>query len=209
MTQDAPRPSRRGRPRTGEVAARKSAMLDAAAALLVERGYPSFTVNAVAERTGASKSTIYSWFGNREALVSAIAERNYDLTQIQVHASSPTEQDPREVLTAWTHQLLRVLHGDLSLAILRAAMNEPALGPVVLRDGADRQRPLLAAYLADASRAGLLRIDDAPRAAKELYGLVVQDDQMRALLGDARMTPDALRVRADQAVANFLRIYGP
>jgi len=38
------------------------AILDAAATLLQERGYTNFTIEAVARRAGASKSTIYRWW---------------------------------------------------------------------------------------------------------------------------------------------------
>jgi AcrR family transcriptional regulator len=51
-------PPRRGRPRS-ETAHR--AILEAASELLLERGPGAVSMDAVAERAGVSKATIYRW----------------------------------------------------------------------------------------------------------------------------------------------------
>lgn len=48
------------------------AILDAAAALLQEKGYASFTIEEVARRAGASKSTIYRWWSSKMLLLLSI-----------------------------------------------------------------------------------------------------------------------------------------
>jgi len=66
--------------RPGQVTARKStgcrrnaqtsrSILDAAAALLQEKGYANFTIEEVARRSGASKSTIYRWWSSKMLLL--------------------------------------------------------------------------------------------------------------------------------------------
>lgn len=62
------RPRRRGRPQGDEV---KVAILKAANELLEEQGYSGFTIEAVAARAGAARSTIYRWWPNRGALAMA------------------------------------------------------------------------------------------------------------------------------------------
>lgn len=54
-----------GRPRCEET---RSAILRAAYELLEEGGLDGFTIEAVAERSGAAKTTIYRWWPNRGAL---------------------------------------------------------------------------------------------------------------------------------------------
>ncbi|MBN2105844.1 MAG: TetR/AcrR family transcriptional regulator [Deltaproteobacteria bacterium] len=44
-------------------------ILDAAAALLQEKGYANFTIEEVARRAGASKSTIYRWWSSKMHLL--------------------------------------------------------------------------------------------------------------------------------------------
>jgi AcrR family transcriptional regulator len=45
------------------------AILDAARALLQEKGYANFTIEEVARRSGASKSTIYRWWASKMYLL--------------------------------------------------------------------------------------------------------------------------------------------
>ena len=56
---------RRGRPRSE---ARKQAILQAAFELLGERGLAATSMDAVAERAGVSKATIYRWWDSKELL---------------------------------------------------------------------------------------------------------------------------------------------
>ena len=64
-----PAPRRpRGRPRGDEA---RIAVLDAAYALLEEGGLAGFTIEGVAARAGAAKTTIYRWWPSREALAVA------------------------------------------------------------------------------------------------------------------------------------------
>lgn len=62
------RPRRRGRPQGDEV---RVAILKAANELLEEQGFSGFTIEAVAARAGAARSTIYRWWPNRGALAMA------------------------------------------------------------------------------------------------------------------------------------------
>jgi AcrR family transcriptional regulator len=62
------RPRGRGRPQGDEV---KTAILNAANELLEEEGFSGFTIEAVAARAGAARSTIYRWWPTRGALAMA------------------------------------------------------------------------------------------------------------------------------------------
>lgn len=63
---EAPTSKKCGRPRSVEV---HQAVLDAANSLLQERGFKATTLEAIAERAGASKVTIYRWWPNKAAVV--------------------------------------------------------------------------------------------------------------------------------------------
>jgi AcrR family transcriptional regulator len=55
---------------------RVDAILDAASALLVEGGLAALSVDAVAKRSQTSKSSMYHFFPDRDAIVRALAERH-------------------------------------------------------------------------------------------------------------------------------------
>ena len=67
-------PSNKGRRLKKSTGCRRNAetsraILQAAAAILQERGYANFTIEEVARRSGASKSTIYRWWSNKMSLL--------------------------------------------------------------------------------------------------------------------------------------------
>jgi len=51
------------------------AILDAAAAILEEQGYRAFSMDALVERAGSSKPTIYRWWRSKGALLRDVYER--------------------------------------------------------------------------------------------------------------------------------------
>lgn len=71
MSKRAPR--REPRRRTGRAIV--DALLDAASGLLATQGLAGMTTNAVAERAGVSVGSLYQYFPNKQALVSAVSDR--------------------------------------------------------------------------------------------------------------------------------------
>jgi AcrR family transcriptional regulator len=66
-------PRREPRRRTGRAIV--DALLDAASSLLAAQGLAGMTTNAVAERAGVSVGSLYQYFPNKQALVSAVSDR--------------------------------------------------------------------------------------------------------------------------------------
>jgi AcrR family transcriptional regulator len=212
---------RRGRPPAGASQAHREAVLEAVFELLVERGLQGTTMAAVAERAGSSKETLYAWFGSKQGLLAALIQRQAEAANQAVAAAlRPTgsgrgpEPDPAATLTAFATNLLGLLLGERSVAINRAAIadlgtRDPAAGQlaaVLLAQGRHRTGPIVEAYLARLAEQGRLRIDDPAEAFQLLYGLVVQDLQIRVLLGEPPPARDALAARARVAVDRFLTL---
>jgi AcrR family transcriptional regulator len=68
--------SPRKSPRQARSQATVGAILDAAARVLIERGYAATNTNLVAERAGVSVGSLYQYFPNKEALITALHERH-------------------------------------------------------------------------------------------------------------------------------------
>ncbi|MEM9562156.1 MAG: TetR/AcrR family transcriptional regulator [Actinomycetota bacterium] len=204
---------RRGRLPAAEREARQRAVLDAALETLIADGVDRMTMLAVAKRAGASKETLYSWFGSREGLLRALIERNADASAERVRAAlDPADDDrgwtdPVETLVGYATGLLRLLTSPPSIALNRAAMGDAELAAALLAGGRHRVGPLVERYLTDQAEAGRLDLAIEPAAAFELlYGLVVQDTQIRVLLGEEPPPPGELERRATTAVTRFLRL---
>ena len=74
METDLPAPTRRGRPKGEKRARTRAKLIDAAIALIRERGYEGTTLATVAERAGMTTGAIYGNFRNRTDLLMAVAE---------------------------------------------------------------------------------------------------------------------------------------
>lgn len=68
------------------------AILKAAADILEESGYKKFTLDAVVARAGASKPTIYRWWGSKAALIREVYELSGEASLV-IPCTGSLEQD--------------------------------------------------------------------------------------------------------------------
>jgi len=78
--------ARRRAPRQARSRARVEAVLDAAAALVVEGGVEALTTRAIAERAGVPVASIYQYFADKEDVLLALADRDMAEMDEQVAA---------------------------------------------------------------------------------------------------------------------------
>jgi AcrR family transcriptional regulator len=89
----APSVTVRHEPVQARAALRIEALLDAAAAVVVEHGIEHLTTALVAERAGASIGTVYRYFPDRVAVLVALAERNLERLRLALERVLMTEHD--------------------------------------------------------------------------------------------------------------------
>lgn len=183
-------------------------VLEAAFEELQESGYEGVTMLRIAQRAGASKETLYNWFGNREGLFSALITRNGDQVALDVEKALAGRGSAKRTLIAFCGSLLTLLTSRQAIALNRAAMNSPELAKLLLNSGRLRVGPIVEQYLQTLQDEGLLRIHDSAGAFSVLYGLVIRDSQIRVLLGESPLSSVEISTRAKSAVADFLRLYG-
>ncbi len=167
----------------------------------------------IAERAGASKETLYAWFGDKTGLAAALIEANADRS-VLVPAPEEIDEmhtlaDTREVLSGCARGLLALLTGRESVALNRAAMASPVLARELLASGRGRTGPAVERYLARVHELGLLRVPDPGDAFRLFYGLVVRDTQIQTLLGAPPPPATERRAQAEQAVERFLALTSP
>ncbi|MEP1124202.1 MAG: TetR/AcrR family transcriptional regulator [Ilumatobacter sp.] len=207
-TSKSARAGRRGRLPADERDDRRAAVIEAAFAELLERGADGVTMLAIARRAGASKETLYSWFGSRDGLLSAMIVSNADATadRIATALGGGDLHEPRETLAAFGAGLLRLLTDPRSLALNRAAMTNSVLAGELLASGRHRVGPLVESYLASIAASGMLDVRDPVGAFETFYGLIIRDTQIRVLLGESAPSAAAITRRAATGTDQFLAL---
>jgi AcrR family transcriptional regulator len=206
MSDDSPR--RLGRPPEADRDRRRQEALDAALAEIAERGYEAVSMLDVARRAHSSKQSLYAWFGDKTGLLRAVILAQSERTNDAVRAALGSPAAAPEVLTAIARGLLNLLLSPNSVALNRAAMGSPELAEVLLRAGRHTTGPLVESYLGTLLERGELTGTDAPTAFRVFYGLAIRDSQIRVLLGEPVPPAADRRRQADDAVRDFLRLYG-
>ncbi|WP_314225278.1 TetR/AcrR family transcriptional regulator [Streptomyces zaehneri] len=123
----------------GRTAARTAAIIGATHELLREVGYEQLSIDAVATRAGASKTTIYRRWADKRALVcAALLDRSVSAPELPSGA-----HDLREDLVALTDLAAALadqedVPGFVSL--LAAAQKEPAVGEALQNGALDPMR---------------------------------------------------------------------
>jgi len=176
------RPEVQSRRPRGEV--RTPALLDAAYSILNEVGYDRLTIDAVAARAGASKTTIYRRWPHKRELVIAVLER-----QEESHLGLPEDRGSlRADLLGLLEALSHVAAAESASAftsLLYASQQDADLGEALRGPLLERRRMECAEILKRAVRRGEVapgrRTPDGDLLFELLLGLIVTRFLIRGL----------------------------
>jgi AcrR family transcriptional regulator len=157
----------RGRPRS---AASHEAILQATLELIGEKGFRGTSMDAVAERAGVSKATIYRRWKSKEELVGALLDALADVVRIV------DSGDPFDDLVETSRYAAE--HGEPVSRLITALQGEAAANPefdVLFREKLlERRREQMREFIRNAIDAGHIREDiDVDFLADVMFGTVV------------------------------------
>ena len=172
---------KRGRPRSEKA---HSAILEAAAELLLQRGLGAVSMDEVAERAGVSKATIYRWWPSKETLA-------LDALVAWAAASAPARDtgslrgDLLALVRGWVREVRRRPFGRVIAALILEAQSDPAFAEAYRTHFAEpRREPMRAAFVRAQERGEVAADLDVDVALDLLYGAVYH----RVLHGHAPLT---------------------
>ena len=180
MTVERPRRGRGRRP-SFEV---RNEVLEAAAELLFAEGMGAFTIEKVANRSGASKMTIYKWWPSKGAL----ALDGY-FHKVEPQLAFPDTGDIAADLRAQLHAFHGVIRdgpaGRVIAELIGQAQSDPELKAAYLQRYSSPRRALAVASMEKAKERGQLRADlDPETVVDQLWGACYH----RLLLPDQPLT---------------------
>jgi AcrR family transcriptional regulator len=168
MADSSSAPRRPGRPVEERP---RHAAIEATLDLIAERGIRGLTTNAVAERAGISKATMYRrWRTKEDLLVDAVAAL---VSEIRVPDTGTLREDARALLG----DAVRLYTGTRPAKLIPDLIAEMARNPRVadaVRSGFLAQRRAALRQVLDRARArGELRADRDPELCLDLFGGVI------------------------------------
>lgn len=198
---------------------KRAAMLRAAEDLFLQRGYVGTSMDDLATAAGVSKQTLYTHFGNKEALfVELVSQLTSDAgDRVERPDLTPsTPADVRDALVAFGTQQLGIVLAPRLLRLRRLVIGEverfPELAATLYERGPARGIAWLAELVDRGVRAGLLDLGGLTTAAagERLNWLIMGAPLHRAmLLGDgAALDGPAQRAHVEEAVDIFLGSIG-
>lgn len=193
---------------------RQAEILDAALGELRARGYSGTSMLAIATAAHTSKETLYRLFRSKQGLFEALVRHQAGEINAEVSAAlAGDDLPPVEALGRFARALLRLLLGDRSVTINRAAIAEvarsPEFGQILASAGRGTTGPLVLRYLEAQRERGRLTFSTAEEAFEVFLGLLLRDRQVRVLLGVIPApAEEAIDRLADHAVGYFMRLFG-
>jgi AcrR family transcriptional regulator len=166
-----------GRPRSPQIDAR---LIDATLALLREAGPEAVNIQAVAERSGVAKTTIYRRHRNRDVMLRAAIE------SAVTPPSDPPSADVHDRLTWALSQVREILGNVLGPGGVAALLEERDPGFVALvREALDLYNDALVTLIDADVAAGRLRPDlDADAVVSLLMGCYLGELLRRGVVAD-------------------------
>ena len=191
---------------------KRAAILEAAKRLFVAQGFAGVSMDQIAADAGVSKLTVYSHFGDKEALFAAAVQAHFE------------QQMPESLFAAADAAPLRDGLMQIARAFFALIMDPDALAghrimctPQVVETGMPQQAwavgpqraiDMVADVLRHHVESGELQIADVPRAASQFLCLVKGDLHQRVIFGlDPATLPDEAQAQLEGAVDMFLRAY--
>jgi AcrR family transcriptional regulator len=102
----------------------RSALLDAARALLSEGGTEALTFPALAQRTGLARSSVYEYFRSRGAVVEELCAVDFPVWAAEVEAAMAEAETPEAKIEAYVRQQLALVGDRRHRAVVAISAGE-------------------------------------------------------------------------------------
>ncbi len=166
---------------------RREALLQAAAEVFFEQGYSATSIDAIIERTGGSKRNIYTEFGSKEGLFTAIVTNNADIALSSLSLEETIGRSLHDTLIAFGQRLMKVYMTSTVVAVYRIAVTEASRFPDLARSlydqGPGRAASQLAEVLVSARDRGDVKVDDCAGAAGHFVAMLRDNTHLQVILG--------------------------
>lgn len=200
-----------GRPKDME---KRAAILEAAKQLFVKQGFEGTSMDAIANKAGVSKLTVYSHYRDKETLFAEAVSSKCQTLMPEELFRADLKGPLRKQLLAIARAFFTLITSEDAIAIHRTivanATSAPKLATLFWEAGPLKVQGGLESFLRAEVEAGKLDIADLHRAATQFYCLLKGELHARKEFGCGE-PPTAREIdeHLDATVDFFLRAYAP
>ena len=193
---------------------KRDAILDAAKRLFSSHGFDGTSMDAIAKAAEVSKLTVYSHFGDKDALFKAAVESKCEQQMPPGLFNVPAGTPIRDALLAIARGFHGLIHSPESLSLHRMmianAGQDAHLAELFFDAGPRKTLSDFERFLRQAIAAKQLDIPDPARAAQHFFCLLKGIGHLKQLCGCAQPVPrKEVAAHIDSVVEMFLRAYAP
>jgi TetR/AcrR family transcriptional repressor of mexJK operon len=190
--------------------AKRAAILDAAKQMFTQHGFDGVSMDQIAAAAGVSKLTVYSHFGDKEALfVEAVRGVCEDLMPDLFVAD--LDSPLREQLTAIANAFFKLITSDEALSMHRMMLTQGSdvrVRQMFWQAGPQRVQEAFSAFLQARTDNGELEVPDIRCAASQFFCLLKGELHMRMASGlGGKPSQSEVDAHITATVDLFLRAY--
>jgi len=194
-------------PNSSRGKARRNNLLKTATRLFLKAGYGATSIDAVIQKCGGSKSTVYRYFPNKAGLFRAVIDSI-------VSGREPMDLDPalpvREVLIHFAEERMRVVFSRRHAALVRLIISErerfPDIARLYYERGPKLGHDVVVTYLKQLKNNHRLEVENANDAAHVFVSMLMHSWYIEQLYTPMPApSPKAIRKRARWVVDEFLK----
>ena len=205
-TQESVTNIERHAPQSSRGRERRARILKAATDLFLKTGYGDTSIDAIVEKSGGSKATLYTYFPTKDDLFRAVIE---GVVSNRKEPELDSSADIRTALVTFGVQRMQVVFSRQHRALLRLIIAERERFPDIARlyydIGPMRSHDLLVDYFSELKDRGLLDVESPAESADFFIGMLLHQWYINQLY--TRVTPPSLeemQYRAERVVDTFL-----
>ncbi len=196
-------PSARGQERVSRI-------LEAATEMFLKDGYDATPVDAIVERSGGSKATLYNYFPTKADLFRAVVDRIVASSMGQMKLD--TCENIRATLQDFGIARMEIVFSKQHQALIRLVIAErdrfPDLAEMYYERGPRTASNWLSEYIQALVDADKLEVPDVEEAAQFFIGMLHHHWFKEYLLFPCRLPKKSeIRSRVEKVVDNFITLY--
>ncbi|MGH8063244.1 MAG: TetR/AcrR family transcriptional regulator [Pseudoxanthomonas sp.] len=205
----ATKPASPGRPKD---LGKRAAILEAAKRLFSGEGFNGASMDQIAAEAGVSKLTVYSHFGDKEALFSAAVRAKCEEMLPDDLFAQELKGPLQAQLKVIANAFFALVSSDEAISTQRMMMAlgqaDDPLRKLFWEAGPQRTHDAFAAFLQSRVEAGELQIPDVSRAAEQFFSLIKGEMHGRMICGlCAKPARGDVAAHMEATVDMFLRAY--